>query len=63
FRRNRIVIEVEGEGEPEVQRLLKAVVDLSAVRTKQPGATFFPALFGGHFRVVEVLDDRVRIGR
>jgi len=63
FRRNRIVIEVAGEGEPEVQRLLKAVVDLSAVRAKQPGATFFPALFGDHFRVVEVLDDRIRLGR
>jgi hypothetical protein len=63
FRRNRIVIEVEGEAEPEVQRLLKAVVDLSVVRQKQPGATFFPALFGSQFRVVEVLDDKVRLGR
>jgi len=63
FRRNRIVIEVEGEAEPEVQRLLKAVVDLSVVREKQPGATFFPALFGSQFRVVEVLDDKVRLRR
>lgn len=63
LRRNRIVIELEGESEPEVQRLLKAVVDLSVVREKQPGLKFFPAPFGGQFRVVEVLDDRVRIRR
>lgn len=63
LRRNRIVIELEGESEPEVQRLLKAVVDLSVVREKQPGLKFFPVPFGGQFRVVEVLDDRVRIRR
>ncbi|MFM8728031.1 MAG: hypothetical protein ACKON9_23225, partial [Planctomycetaceae bacterium] len=61
LRKNRIVIEVEGEDEPAVQRLLQGVVDLSEVREKQPGLKFFPALFGGQFRTVEVLDDRIRL--
>ncbi|MFM7833145.1 MAG: hypothetical protein ACKPJD_15250 [Planctomycetaceae bacterium] len=61
LRKNRIVIEVEGEDEPAVQRLLQGVVDLSVVREKQPGLKFFPALFGGQFRTVEVLDDRIRL--
>jgi len=63
LRKNRIVIEVEGEDEPAVQRLLQGVVDLSVVREKQPGLKFFPALFGGQFRTVEVLDDRIRLNR
>ena len=62
FRKNRIVIEIEGEETAEVGAVLKAQVDLAVVREKLPGLKFFPALFGRQFRRVEVRDDRVVLG-
>ena len=62
FRKNRIVIEIEGEETAEVRAVLKAQVDLAVVREKLPGLKFFPALFGRQFRRVEVRDDRVVLG-
>ncbi|MFM7059265.1 MAG: hypothetical protein ACKO2P_20315 [Planctomycetota bacterium] len=59
LRASGIRIDIAGEQTAEVQRALQQVVPISAAA--QRGDEFFEGLFGRHFGLVQVLDDRVQL--
>ncbi|MFO1001043.1 MAG: hypothetical protein U0936_11925 [Planctomycetaceae bacterium] len=63
FRKNKVVIEVTEEDQPATKAVMKEIVQLSDIKENKAGVELFPLIFGGHFRKVEVLDDRVVLSR
>jgi hypothetical protein len=59
FRANMIAIEVVDEDQAATGAVMREIVRLIDIEEKKTGVEFFPLIFGGHFRKVEVLDDRV----
>lgn len=59
FRREKVTIEVVNERSEEVQAILEESISLTAFSEKLPGTSFFPSIFGQHFKRVDVKDDRV----